>query len=204
MPLRRLAIVTRLGLLTGCILFGNPSDSLANDTLWENWGAVLRGEVPCERAVGIYAGQTYDWSAMNFALLSYQVLYDHETIWRHRAPDGLGVRLEGNIGPAGGTEFSGTRLMASTNVLAVYELKPREKHTIVPYIEGGIGLIYTDFQRPGQGSRVNFNPVAGVGLRRGSMFLSLRLFHVSNGGLDQDNRGLNALVLGAGIYLGGP
>ena len=203
MLLRHLAIMLRLGLLTACVVISNPSDSLAKGTLWENWGAVLRGEVPCEPAVGIYAGQSYDWSEMNFGLVSYQVLYDHETIWLHQAPDGLGVRLEGNIGPAGGTEFSGARLMASANVLAVYELTSREKQTIVPYIEGGIGVIYTDFQRSGQGSRVNFNPVAGVGLRRGPMFLSLRLFHVSNAGLNDDNRGFNGLVLGAGVYLGG-
>ena len=45
--------------------------------------------------------------------------YDYEAIWPHEAPDALGIRFEGNLGAATGTEFSGARLMASGNVLAV-------------------------------------------------------------------------------------
>ncbi len=121
----------RLGLLPACLLVGNPSVVLAADTLWENWRAVLRREVPCERALGFYAGQAYDWSEMNFAMASWQALYDYESIWLHNAPEGLGIRLEGNLGLAGGTEFSGPRLMASANFLAVYELKSRQEQATI-------------------------------------------------------------------------
>ncbi len=31
--------------------------------------------------------------------------------------------------------------------------------------------------------------------------MTLRLFHLSNSGLDHHNRGVNALMLGAGMYL---
>ncbi len=198
----RLDYVVRLGLLIGLTFSCCPSSALANDTLWGNWWAVLHREVPCKRGVGFFAGQTYDWSEMNFAMASWQALYDYETIWLHDAPEGLGIRLEGNLGMAGGTEFSGARFVASANFLAVYEFKPRGKAAVVPYIEGGAGLVYTDFQRSDQGFRVNFNPVAGVGLRKGSTFLTARLFHLSNAGLDHHNRGMNAIMLGIGIYLG--
>jgi hypothetical protein len=138
---------------------------------------------------------------MQFFLASWQALYDYEAIWPHEAPDALGIRFEGNLGAATGTEFSGARLMASGNVLAVYDLAPFGTPKFAPYVEAGVGLIYTDFQRKGQGLRMNFNPVAGIGIRMGSRFLTLRLHHLSNGGLDDDNRGINSVILGFGIYL---
>jgi lipid A 3-O-deacylase len=36
----------------------------------------------------------------------------------------------------------------------------------------------------------------------GSKFLVLRLHHVSNAGLDDENRGINSVLLGFGVYLG--
>jgi hypothetical protein len=162
---------------------------------------VLRGQVPHEQAMGIYVGTAYDWSDMQFFLASWQALYDYDAVWPHEAPDALSIRFETNLGTAAGTEFSGGRLVASGNFLAVYHLVPRETSRLVPYVEAGVGLIYTDFQRAGQGLRLNFNPVAGVGLRINSTFVTLRLHHVSNGGLNDDNRGINSVVLGFGVYL---
>lgn len=179
-----------------------PCRSSAESALWDNWVAVLRGRVPHERAVGLMAATAYDWSDACFCLVSWQALYDYEAIWLHDAPDGLGIRFEGNVGTATGTEFSGARLVASGNLLAVCDLAPRDASGIVPYVEAGVGLIYTDFQRDGQGLRLNFNPVAGVGIRMGSKFVTLRLHHISNGGFDDDNDGINSVVLGFGMYLG--
>jgi len=178
-----------------------PSRVSAEGTLWEKWSSVLRGEVAHERAFGLYAGTAYDWSDMQFFLASWQALYDYEAISPHEAPDALGIRFEGNLGTATGTEFSGARLVASGNVLAVYDLASCETSKFIPYVEAGIGLIYTDFQREGQGLRLNFNPVAGVGVRMGSTFLTLRAHHLSNGELDDENRGINSVVLGFGMYL---
>jgi hypothetical protein len=162
---------------------------------------VLRGQAPHEQALGFYAGTAHDWSDMQFFLASWQALYDYEAIWPHQAPDALGIRFEGNLGTAAGTEFSGARLVASGNLLAVYDLEAYGTPKFKPYVEAGIGLIYTDFQREDQGLRLNFNPVAGVGVRMGSSFLTLRLHHLSNGGLHKDNRGINSIVLGFGLYL---
>jgi lipid A 3-O-deacylase len=178
-----------------------PCCASAETGLWEKWSAALRGQAPHEQAMGLYAGTAYDWSDMQFLLASWQSLYDYETLWPHEAPDALGIRFEGNLGAANGTEFSGARLMASGNVLVVYDLSPLGTPNFVPYVEAGVGLIYTDFQREGQGLRWNFNPVAGVGVRMGSTFLTLRAHHLSNSELDDENRGINSVVLGFGVYL---
>jgi len=188
--------------LLGVILLLESSCVLAEDSLAGNLLDALRGHIPHETAVGLYAGRAYDWSDMYFFLASWQVLYDYEAIWPHRAPDGLGIRFEANMGVATGTEFPGERLVASGNFLAVYEFGSPKSSRIIPYIEAGTGLIYTDFQRKGQGCRLNFNPILGFGARMGSKFIVLRLHHLSNGGLDDDNRGINSVVLGFGVYLG--
>ncbi len=185
----------------GAVLLPGSSCAHAQESLPERWLDVLCGRAPHETALGLYLGKAYDWSDLDFALASWQALYDYETIWGHRAPEGLGIRLEADLGVATGTEFSGERLMASGNFLAVYEFGDLQRSQFVPYVEGGVGLIYTDFQREGQGSRVNFNPILGCGIRNRTTFLSLRLHHLSNGGLNEDNRGINSIVLGFGMYL---
>jgi lipid A 3-O-deacylase len=172
------------------------------ETLGHRWWEMVRGQVPHQTAVGLYGGMAYDGSALGFGLVSWQALYDYEDIWIHPAPEGLGFRLEGTVGAAGRTEFSGPRSMASAGFLAVYERPGAELLEYHPYVEAGVGIAYTDFQREGQGLRMNFNPVAGVGLRRGKTFMAIRLHHLSNAGLDHDNRGINSVVLGIGWILG--
>lgn len=188
--------------LVGAVLLSGSPCAGAEDTLAERWWDVLRGKTPHETALGCYAGMAYDWSDMCFYLASWQALYDYETIWPHRAPEGLGIRFEASAGAATGTEFSGERLVASGNFLAVYEFDSPKSKEIVPYVEAGVGLIYTDFQREDQGCRLNFNPVAGFGLRMGSTFVVLRVHHLSNAELDDENTGINSIVLGFGVYLG--
>jgi len=201
MPFRSQAKTIILVIVIGTIFIIGPAKGSERPGLWEKWSAVLTGKAPHEQALGLYLGTAYNWSDMQFVLASWQALYDYETIWPHDAPDALGIRFEGNLGTATGTEFSGARLVASGNFLAVYNLEPWGTSTFIPYVEAGVGLIYTDFQRDGQGLRLNFNPVAGVGLRKDSMFLTLRLHHLSNGGLDDENDGINSIVLGFGMYL---
>jgi lipid A 3-O-deacylase len=199
--------------VAGVILWAGSAGVRAEASLGQNLWDALRGRVPHETAFGLYAGTAYDWSDLHFYLASWQVLFDYDAIWPHRAPQGLGIRVEGNVGAAHGSEFSGTRVIASGNFLAVYEFAPAPegpercraagpRARFVPYVEAGVGLIYTDFQREDQAYRVNFNPVAGLGLRTRTGFLSLRLHHLSNGGLNDDNRGINSVVLGFGVYLG--
>ncbi len=190
--------------LTGLVevaLLAGPARAGTENSLRENLLNALGGRAPHETALGLYAGTAYDWSDMSFYLVSWQALFDYDEIWPHRAPDGLGIRLEADAGVAAGSEFSGERLVASGNFLAVYEFGSPKSSRVVPYVEAGVGLIYTDFQREDQGCRLNFNPVAGFGIRMGSKFIVLRAHHLSNGGLDDDNRGINSVVLGFGCYL---
>jgi lipid A 3-O-deacylase len=74
-----------------------------------------------------------------------------------------------------------------------------------PYVEGGIGVIYTDFQVEGQGLRFNFHPQIGIGtefqLNSGEpFFTAIRLSHISNAGLDHENRGVNSVVFMVGRF----
>ena len=71
--------------------------------------------------------------------------------------------------------------------------------------EGGIGVIYTDFQVEGQGLRFNFNPQLGIGAEfpresKKPYFAALRLHHISNAGLDDENRGINSVVFMVGRF----
>ena len=129
---------------------------------------------------------------------------------RHaRAPEQLRFKVEGNAGTAIAPEI---RAMISIEMLALYYLDFLSGLTLTPYVEGGIGLIYTDFQvrdpdppYESQGSRFNFNPVVGIGLEfkpdTGAPFFgTVRLSHISNGGLHDENRGVNSVVLMVGRF----
>lgn len=171
------------------------------DTAWHGLTNLFSGKTPHETAVSVYGGASYDWAHTYFEMVSFQRLYDYDSIVPHKSPEGLKVRFEADIGAAQSTEFPGQRVMVSGNFLVVYEFDKPQKNKIVPYIEGGTGLIYTDFRRNDQGLRFLFNPVMGAGLRMGSKFLYVRLHHISNSNLDDKNRGLNSIVLGIGTYL---
>lgn len=80
-----------------------------------------------------------------------------------------------------------------------------ETDRIKPYLEAGIGIIYTDYRVQGQDYRINFNPQAGVGIefkREGkkNRFISLRGHHISNGGIGKSNRGQNTILFSFGQY----
>lgn len=158
--------------------------------------------VATRHAVAGNLGLTYDPdNDTDFVLLSGISLFDYEKIWRHRAPDPLRFKVEWS---AGVTTAPKTRAMASANILALYFIERLKTAALRPYVEAGIGLVYTDFQVHGQGLRVNFNPQLGVGaeIKAGerTWFTALRLHHLSNGGLHHDNRGVNSAVLQVGVF----
>ncbi|BCR03202.1 hypothetical protein DESUT3_02710 [Desulfuromonas versatilis] len=148
-------------------------------------------------------GVVYDPGAdIEFVQLNGFALFDYDAIWPHRAPEPLRFKLEGNLGA---TTSPRTRALVSANMLALYFLDGFRGATFRPYAEAGIGLIYSDFRVKGQGLRVNFNPQAGLGaeLDWGSGppgYVAVRLHHVSNGGLHEDNRGLNSVLLQFGWF----
>lgn len=158
---------------------------------------------PDRTAVGLTWGHSYDPTpTFGFAQLTGVLQYDYDRVWPHHAPPPLFFKLEGSLGLA---SYQGNeRLLASVNMLAQYYLAPAPVR-LRPYLEAGIGLIYSDFQGEAQGWRLNFNPQAGLGCdfqgQDGTTYFSnFRLHHLSNGGLHHDNRGTNSVLLQVGRY----
>jgi hypothetical protein len=159
--------------------------------------------VPTRFGVGVVAGNAYDpENDIRFVQLTGFALFDYDAVWPHRAPEALRFKVECGLG---GSVEPECRLMASLGFMALYYIRALAGDVFSPYIEGGIGGIYTDFRVEGQGSRINFNPQAGIGADINvdggpPLFACVRAFHVSNAGLDHDNRGINAATLIIGCY----
>jgi len=123
-------------------------------------------------------------------------------VWGRDRPRELCFKVEG---AAGGTVEPDRRAIVSLGAAVLYYLPPFAGPGFRPYVEAGIGIIYTDFQVQDQGLRINFNPQLGIGTEvvtenSGSFLVALRMHHLSNGGLDHDNRGVNSLILQIGRY----
>ncbi len=157
---------------------------------------------PQQRGVALMLGSSYDPSpTIPFTQLSLMALYDYEQIFPHAAPEPLRFKLEGNLGLA---DDEGARLLVSGNFLALYYLNGLRSGRLRPYLEAGVGLVYSDFQVDGQGLRINFNPQAGIGSEwqagGRSWYGALRAWHISNGHLYRNNRGINAVLLQLGVH----
>jgi len=148
-------------------------------------------------------GKSYDpHGHIAFALVSGFALFDYDRVWPHRAPEPLRFKVEGSLGVA---DWPEARAMASAGILALYYLDGLAAGRWRPYAEAGVGLVYTDFRVKGQGLRLNFNPQAGIGaeVRTGAgppWLLALRGHHVSNGGIDDENRGINSVLIQVGRF----
>jgi hypothetical protein len=158
---------------------------------------------PDRYGLQVIFGHTYDPDVdIEFVLLSGFALFDYDKIWPHAAPEPLRFKVELS---AGTTQERSKEFMASAGIFALYYLDRLAVHRLRPYIEGGINGIYTQWRVDGQGSNFNFNPQAGIGteisLGSGPPFLAaVRLHHISNAGLDDDNRGVNSVVLVLGRF----
>lgn len=160
-------------------------------------------EVATRYGAGLTSGNSYDpVSDITWVQGTFVALYDYDSVWPHRAPEQLRFKVEAL---AGATIRDDIRTIASINMYAHYYLNWLTSEAWRPYVDAGIGLIYTDFQVEGQGLRVNFNPQFGIGTEYTSSngtswFAGFRAHHVSNGGLYEDNRGINSLTLTLGRY----
>lgn len=148
-------------------------------------------------------GYNYDPSEdIVFALISGFALYDYDKIWPHSAPKALRFKVEAGIGATLKNEKG---LMASAGIFALYYLDRFAGRILRPYVEGGIGGIYTQWRVEGQGSRINLNPQLGIGTElcigsEQALFAAVRLHHISNAGLGDDNRGINSIVFQLGRF----
>lgn len=170
------------------LLAASASAAADPEPLPERWGAALS------------LGQSYGPTGqVRFQAATLLWDRDYAAAWGHRAPAGLRFKLEATAGAA---QVPEGRFLGSVNGLAVRTLAPWVTPRLRPYVEAGIGVVYTDFRIPGQGLRWNFNPLFGVGVELPAAgrtaFVALRGHHVSNGGLHPDNTGINSIVLTAG------
>ena len=159
-------------------------------------------EVPTRFGFALSYGNTFHPdNKIGFILANYLVLFDYDKIWPHSAPENLRFKVECSLGS---TTTPDNWVMASAGMLALYYLDFLDSETVRPYIEGGIGLIYTGFRVEGQGSHLNFNPKAGFGFEfpigRETLFTSLRWDHLSNAYLNKDNTSVDSVILMFGCY----
>ena len=164
-----------------------------------NAAAPVRLE-PTRAGVAISCGDSYSPEGVKFCLATGILLFDYDRVWRHRAPESLRFRVEYSLGAIVEPQ---TRLMTSANMIAQFYYPGMSAGRVRPYLGGGIGIIYTDFKVEGQGLVFNFNPLITGGVEFGpdpAWFIEARLHHISNGGLDEENRGVNSLMLMLGHY----
>ena len=180
-----------------CFLLPNifPQDTLAGDD--------RTNDVPNRYGLAMIIGNTYDPKGdIGFILLSGFALFDYDKIWQHAAPAPLRFKVEASIGSSWTKD---KEMMASAGIFALYFLDRFAGHGFRPYVEGGIGGIYTGWKVDGQGSHLNFNPQMGIGTEfsvspAATYLAALRLHHISNAGLKEDNRGANSIVLVIGRF----
>ena len=162
-----------------------PADETVSDIVSDHYG------------LGAVYGNSYrPIEDINFAQVFGFALIDYEKLWGHAAPDPLRFKVEYSLGTTFEPDW---RIITSANILALYYLDKISTANVRPYMEAGIGIIYTDFQIEKQGLRVNFNPVAGVGIElslnsKQVLFAAVRVHHISNADLHEDNRGINSVV----------
>ena len=161
--------------------------------------------LPDRYGLAVMAGTTYDPdNDIRLGMLSGFALFDYDKIWKHAAPAPLRFKVEWNAG-IGKDEDDHAKLITSVNIMALRFVERFSSNRFAPFVEAGIGLIYTDFRVKGQGLRLNFNPQLGIGTEFKTLsdhvyFATFRLHHISNGGLHEDNRGINSAVLLLGRF----
>ena len=178
-----------LELMIVLVFLGSVDTALSEDDKQSN--------VPTRYGLAAVLGKTFDpVDNIYFTQLSGFIMWDYDKVWHHWAPDPLRFKVEGT---AGLTVSPNIRAMVSAGMLALYYLEFIASDRLLPYLEGGIGIVYTDYQVEGQGSRFNFNPQIGIGAEfpvdsGAPFFTALRLSHISNAELHDENRGVNSIV----------
>ena len=149
-------------------------------------------------SLSVSAGRTYyPDGKVGVGVVTFSTIFDYDRVWPHRAPEGLRFKVEASAGA--GLEPS-AKFIGSADMLAVLYLGKEGGQGITPYVEAGIGAIFTDFKRPAQGTRFNFHPVLGAGLEFDGYLVAVRIEHLSNAWTNQHNKSLDYLVLQAGFF----
>lgn len=166
---------------------------------WSSF-AVSENNIPSHSGMSIKVGNFVTPNDnTHYTLLTYSSLQPYTLLLEKPAHEMLKMNFELSVGYAEGNQ-SGT--MVSANMLAQrYFTEPSKGVRL--FFEGGIGLIYSKFKIKGQGLYLNFNPQIGFGFdqydaENRRRFISLRVSHISNGGLDMNNKWIDSVVLSFG------
>jgi len=157
-----------------------------------------------ERAAGALSlSSSYDpnFNISSF-LASASVWYDHGILWDQVRSGSKVFKLEA---VAGSMVRPDVRGIASVNMMSMYYPEAMKSGRFSPYLEAGIGAIYTDYRVDRQAYRCNFNPQLGIGAEvrqegGAPLFVAMRLHHISNGSLNHDNQGVNSLLFQIGRF----
>jgi hypothetical protein len=174
-----------------------PSLSAGASGFFERLGA------PARKTVAVSLASSYDPNFNVSSLLgSTAAIYDHGYLWDGINSGNTGFKLEAVAGSIFRPEL---RTLASLNMMALYYPRLLPAGGFRPYLEGGIGVIYTDYRVNRQPYRFNFNPQLGIGTEISGRddsryFIALRLHHISNCSTNRDNQGVNSLQLQLGRY----
>ena len=93
-------------------------------------------------------------------------------------------------------------ILGASPVIRIMNTRPG---IIIPYVNLGAGGTYNDMNLTGMGSRWNFSLEGGAGAQLNissdlSLRFEYRLLHLSNAGLAEENRALNANLVLVGIW----
>ncbi len=125
------------------------------------------------------------------------IRYEQAFIARHRR---FLNNLRWNVSLFAGTRFHPSEaFLVGLNPGLRYYL-PCKIGRLRPFIEGGAGAMITDIGSPNLGSKFQFNEQIGLGYewdftQHSSIKISYRFLHISNAGLRNPNRGVNAHLL---------
>ncbi len=121
--------------------------------------------------------------------------------WWHGNFEALGEGFGSAIFDGPGNYIAGATLWLR------YNFVPRKHPRLVPYVQGGGGITFTDIDRDFVGQAFNFNLDLGCGLRyfiadHWSLSLEYRYQHISNANLGQHNIGINSQgpILGVSYF----
>ncbi|SRR6056297_781815 len=164
-------------------------------------GPAVAQESSSRYGMALLAGQAYDPERFGLVILQGNIQLPYGQVFWHAAPDSLFFKGELNLGM---TTDGRDRVLAAVNMMAVKYVENFSSATWKPYLEGGIGVVYTDFRVKGQGLRFNFNPQIGIGFDFNTaggrdMTIGVRLHHLSNADLHRDNRGINSVLMMTGV-----
>jgi len=159
------------------------------------------GRTPERCGLGMTYGNTYKpGTDIQGVEVSGFMLIDPSTVWPHIGLDSLRYKVGCNAGLMVSPRVRG---IVSAGLILVYYLGDFGDHHFRPFVQGGCHIIYDDFQVPGQGLRVNFNPQGGVGAQfdvfSGRTFYTVfSVKHISNGSIRPENAGINAVAFTIG------